>query len=285
MSECAQDGSQHQLPEGVSLTAVVIARARARESRRPDRLFHDPLSSAFTSAAAPASSLCDSGEAQDMGSDYFVLRTRFFDDYVLDACGTGCRQVVILAAGLDARAFRLAWPVGVRVYEVDFPSLLSFKEGVIAAVSAIPTCERVIVPTDLCDDWYAALLSVGFHLEQPTCWLAEGLLMYLTPEHNNGLLARIGPLSAPGSRLALEHINQQYRDLPQMRPAHGWLESIGAPWRSHLDDPCGWLGGHGWQAEVLHPAELARRHGRPIPELVHPAVIGAGRAWLVSAVR
>jgi methyltransferase (TIGR00027 family) len=270
-----------QWPEGVDLTAGVVARARAIESRRSDRLFHDPCAKRFATAAK----LNRMGKVRDIASDYFVLRTRFFDDYLLDACAAGCRQVVILAAGLDARAFRLAWGEGVNLFEVDLPGLLSFKERVLAATTARPLCRRVVVPVDLCGAWPAALYSAGFRVEQPTAWLAEGLLMYLTAECNDRLLARIATLSAPGSRLAMEHLNRAYLELSHMRPVHEWLDAVGSPWKSHLDDPCQWLAGHGWRAEVFRPAQVATRYGRPVPGVVRPCLNGAAQCWLVTAMR
>jgi hypothetical protein len=106
-----------------------------------------------------------------------VIRTRFFDDYLTAAIAARCHQVVLLAAGLDTRALRLAWPAGTRVFEIDLPGVLSFKDSVLAAQGAVPRCERIKVPADLCTDWTAALAEAGFDRSTPAAWLAEGLLI------------------------------------------------------------------------------------------------------------
>jgi methyltransferase (TIGR00027 family) len=259
---------------------MLIARARAEESDRQDRLFNDPLARTFVDAAGLPDGL---DRVRDFGGPNFVLRTRFFDDQLLDACAAGCEQVVLLASGLDARAFRLPWPDGVRLFEVDLPDLVTFKERVVAEHGAKPTCDRVVVRADLRDDWPEALRSAGFRPDAPTAWLAEGLLMFLHPEENDRLMARIGSLSAPGSRLALEHVNRAFYQLPDMRPVHRRFTLIQAAWYSTVEDPRAWLAGHGWRARVQHGADLARRLDRPVPPVYHPGHVGSGRIWLVSA--
>lgn len=144
----------------------------------------------------------------DLGASlgrHVVIRTRFFDDYLLDAAAAGVRQVVLLAAGLDTRAFRLPWPGGVRVFELDLPEVLTFKAQVLARSGAAPCCGRAVLPVDLRTDWRGALLASGHDLGQPTAWLVEGLLIYLTATEAGRLLADITATSAPGSRLAFEH--------------------------------------------------------------------------------
>ena len=134
------------------------------------------------------------------------MRTRFFDDFFLTATAAGIRQAVILAAGLDARAYRLAWPAGMVVYEVDQPEVIAFKSDTLARIGAEPTAERRTVGIDLRDDWSKALRNNGFDTTTPTAWIAEGLLPYLPPEAQDRLLDGITALSAPGSRLATENI-------------------------------------------------------------------------------
>ena len=145
----------------VSRTAVGVAALRAYESSRPDRLFEDPYAAAFAEAGRAALPRTEDGHAR-LGALMYpqvVVRTRFFDDYLL---GGGCTQVVLLAAGLDARAFRLAWPPGTRLFELDLPEVLAFKDDVLAAHGATPACERVVVPADLREDWATALREAGF---------------------------------------------------------------------------------------------------------------------------
>jgi methyltransferase (TIGR00027 family) len=261
---------------------MLIARARAEESEREDALFDDPLAGAFLGAAGLPDGL---DRVNDFGGPNFVLRTRFFDDQLLDACEAGCTQVVLLAAGLDTRAFRLPWPDRLRLYEVDLPELLAFKERVIAEHTARPACERMVVGADLRDDWPASLLEAGFRPDEPTVWLAEGLLMFLRPEDNDRLLARIGSLCAPGSRLALEHVNRAFHQSPDMRAVHRRFALIQASWYSTVEDPRAWLAGHGWRARVQPGVDLARLLGRPVPPVYDPEQVGSGRIWLVSAQR
>lgn len=269
-----------QAPEGVSLTAMLIARARAEESGRDDRLFHDPLAGDFVDAAGVPEGL---DQVRDFGGGNFVLRTRYFDDQLLDACAAGCRQVVLLAAGLDARAFRLPWPRDLRLFEVDLPELLAFKERVLVEQGRRPTCERIPVAADLRDDWRGPLAVAGFRPDLPTAWLAEGLLMFLRPQDNDRLMERIRSLSAPGSRLALEHVNRAFYQLPDMRSVHRRFAMIEASWHSTVEDPRAWLAGYGWRARIQHGTDLARRLGRPVPPVYDPERVGTGRIWLVSA--
>src|SRR5690606_10582605 len=126
--------------------------------------------------------------------------------YLLSAARAGCHQVVLLAAGLDARAFRLPWPTGVRLWEADLPEVFAFKEPVLADRGATPLCERTVVPVDLREDWTRTLREdAGFDPHQPTAWLIEGLLMYLDEGERNLLLERVGALSSAGSRIELDH--------------------------------------------------------------------------------
>src|SRR5947208_1787873 len=160
-------------PRGVSRTALLMAVLRTAEGKRADLLVDDPLAPAFVAAAGggdtPAAALLPPG-----ASGFLAIRTRFFDDAVLAACAAGVRQVVLLGAGLDARAFRLAWPPGVRLFELDLPELFAFKEPVVAR--ATPKCTRIVVPVDMRADWTGPLTAAGFDGAAPTAWLAEGLL-------------------------------------------------------------------------------------------------------------
>jgi methyltransferase (TIGR00027 family) len=196
-----------------------------------------------------------------------VIRTRFFDDYLLTAAAAGCRQVVLLAAGLDSRAFRLRWPAGTRLFEADLPGVTGFKETVLARLDAKPACERTVIPADLRGSWPARLTAAGFDRAARTAWLAEGLLLYLSAEEAAGLLAGIGELSAPGSQLSFEHgtiaasgLLAQARTLPGMG-------QYAALWKGGLgEDAPSWLASHGWQPHVHDRAALAAAYGRPVPK-------------------
>jgi methyltransferase (TIGR00027 family) len=137
--------------------------------------------------------------------DMMAVRTRYFDDFFTEATDAGIRQVVILASGLDSRPYRLPWPAGTVVYEVDQPTVIEFKSASLSKLGAEPTAERRTVAVDLRDDWQNALRQAGFDQSRPSAWSAEGLLMYLPPDAQDRLFDAITTLSAPGSRLATEY--------------------------------------------------------------------------------
>jgi methyltransferase (TIGR00027 family) len=285
---------EDQVPSGVGLTAVVVAVARAAESRHSNPLFDDPFAADFVTAAGSALSSLgyhsptkhhppDAQDNDDLWSwliTYMPIRTRFFDDYFRKACAAGCRQVVILAAGLDTRAFRLSWPAGVRLFELDTPEVLAFKEWVLAERAATPACERRVIGIDLRQDWPAALEQAGFHPGEPTAWLAEGLLLYLTQDESGHLLDRIGQLSAPGSQLGVEYATQAaMRLMGDFLDDSPYAEFIKSLWRSGGQaDPTGWLDRNGWQADNFAAAALARSYGRAMPDFTGPLARAARAA-------
>jgi methyltransferase (TIGR00027 family) len=260
----------------VSLTAVGVAAIRAAESDRPDRLFDDPCAAGFVRASSfrPGAAISGAVSEDEAGRrrgliNWISVRTRFLDDVVLRACAGPCRQAVILGAGLDARAFRLPWPTGTRLWELDLAEVLAFKELVVGAEDWVPRCERSTLAVDLAGDWGSALLGAGFDPATPTVWLAEGLLAYLSPDVNDALIARAAALSAPGSRfgLTLAAPNRW----AAWRAAHpDGQTSPGdyvALWQSAApEDATGWLQRLGWQAEVFDVEERSSAYGRPISE-------------------
>ena len=265
---------------GVARTAVLIAAARANEQHHSQPLFDDPLAARLVEAAGSANDL---NGVRTLAGDHFVLRTRYFDDHLL---GSPQPQVVITAAGLDTRAFRLRWPPGTRLFEVDLPELLEFKEDDSDRhLRARPSCDRVVVPCDLREDWSAALIRAGFDPKRPTAWLLEGLFMFLPPEAGEQLMYWVSALSGHGSTLVLEHVNRAFRDLPQMRAVHERFDELDARWLSDVEDPIEWLAGYGWLATVTHQVDLAARHDRAVPAITDPQNVGDARIWLASATR
>lgn len=277
---------------GVGKTALGVARVRTEEGRRPDRLFDDPYVKAFLDAAPGAfaeeeravsgDGLAPSGPLASLGAAFYshgVIRTQFFDDYLLAACAAGCRQVVLLAVGLDARAFRLGWPDGVVLFEVDLPEVLAFKDRVLAEHEAVPRCERAVVPADLRGDWAARLTAAGFRPEEATAWLAEGLLVYLSADETARLLDDVGRLSAPGSHLSFERggiadaaLLAEARQMPAM-------DEYAALWKGGLgEDAPGWLARHGWRTQTHDFAAVAASHGRLAPDSVGGGFLTALRA-------
>src|SRR5262245_30572566 len=287
---------------GLGLTAILVSGARATESGRPDRLFEDPFALAFVEAASRASPTIALALAQGFADeavnqarrDSVAIRTRFCDDYLFAAARSGCHQVVLLADGLDSRAFRLPWPAGVRLWEIDLPDVLAFKERVLADRDASPGCERTVLPADLREDWPHTLSNAGFSPGQPTAWLIEGLLMYLDEGERDLLLSRVGGLSSAGSRIALDHQPRFFspppvtdRDDASGAGAVARFAALAAAASSDpsLIPPAKWLGGHGWRAKVEAAAALLARHGRPVPALLQQAAPGAARSWMATAER
>ncbi len=188
---------------------------------------------------------------------WVVGRTVFLDDLLAGASQQGCRQIVLLGAGFDARAFRLPWPPGTRCFEVDTPDVLVAKDEVLEAAHASPACERIVVPCDLRNDWPAALRAAGLDPGRPTAWIAEGLLAYLSPADVDRLMDAVTGLSAPRSWLGLTMTTRV--------PGEEALRRSRAP-----ADPAGWLAGLGWAAEVSDLRQVLRAHGRPLPERPGP---------------
>src|ERR1700756_4098233 len=199
----------------------MVAAARAAASAEAAAILDDPFAAPLVRAVGldffirlvdgdiPLSGIPSESQQGErdlrLEPDSIAVRTRFFDDFFLNAARDGVRQSVILAAGLDARAYRLSWPLGSVVYEVDQPKVIEFKSTTMSTLGAAPAADRRTVSIDLREDWPAALRSSGFHVAQPTSWSAEGLLMYLPPEAQDRLFDHITALSAPGSQLATEY--------------------------------------------------------------------------------
>ena len=203
------------LASSVGATATMVAAARALASREDEPLINDPFAAPlvravgvdfFTQMVDGTLDLAavDDDDSARMLVDVMAVRTKFFDDFFLDSAAAGVRQAVILASGLDSRAFRLPWPTGTVVFEVDQPTVIDFKSEVMSDLRASPTAERRTVAVDLREDWPAALRAAGFDPNAPTAWSAEGLLMYLPAQAQDRLFDNITALSVPGTRLATE---------------------------------------------------------------------------------
>ncbi len=242
--------------EGVGGTGLTIAGIRAAETERPDRLFADPLAGAFVAAAGSPPSRATGRQAAALRL-WVVARTVFLDELVMAACADGARQVVLLGAGFDTRAFRLPWPPGVRCFELDTQDVLDSKQQVLTAQHAVPGCERITVPGDLRATGRPHCGRRACGRTEPAGWVAEGLLVYLSPDDVDRLLDRVTSLSAPGSRLGLTFRSRAPAD--QASPAVA-LRRSAAP-----DDPVGWLAGHGWAAQLTGAREVLQAHGRAVP--------------------
>ncbi|MFE1950010.1 SAM-dependent methyltransferase [Streptomyces sp. NPDC059524] len=267
-------------------TAVGVARVRALETAREDALFRDPLARAFAEAGGlwPSSPPLPDDEGarrrRAAVSLSVVIRTKFLDDLLREASESGVRQVVLLGAGMDSRAFRMDWPEGTRLFEVDTAAPLDFKASVLRRERAVARCERITVAADLREDWPRALAAAGHDAAAPTVWIAEGLLIYLPEDAVELLLARIGAQSAAGSRMGLTLGSRGAIERFGADAAPGSAASL---WVSEMpEDPVGWLAGHGWQAACHTLRERAAAYGRPVstpPQLVERS------GGLVSAIR
>jgi methyltransferase (TIGR00027 family) len=212
------DNDTWDLASSVGATATAVAASRAAASQGPEPLLDDPYAEPLVRAVGidhfvkivngelPARE-DDPVLNRKAMNEQITVRTRFFDDFFTSATDSGIRQAVILASGLDTRAYRLTWPAGTTVFELDQPEVIEFKTRTLAELGAEPTAQHRTVAIDLRGDWPKALLDNGFDPKQPTAWIAEGLLVYLPPEAQDRLLDAITALSAPGSRVATEHMD------------------------------------------------------------------------------
>ena len=256
---------------------------RAGETRRPDRLLDDPWAAAL---AGPHGEDWLGERAGSPALADMVIRARFFDDFLRRVTGTGeVRQVVLLAAGLDTRGYRLSWPDRVQVFELDQPGVLDRKQDILDGAGARPRCARRAVGADLTGRWTTALLDAGFDPRALSCWLAEGFLFYLPGERIARLLDEVTRLAHAGSWLGFDIVNTATLTHPLTRPWIDMQARLGAPWLGTLDDPAAFLAERGWEATLTQPGEPAASYGRwpfPVPA---PGLPGAPRHWLVTARR
>ncbi len=256
-------------PQGVAATAVGVALIRERESRRPDRLYADPLASEFVEAARAIYPTEGWARIEELVEPFYEGRSvgvRLVDDQVLEWIAADCRQLVILGAGLDTRAFRLPTPEALHVFELDMPELFAFKEPVLSRVDARPRCTRVVVPTDLREDWATPLQAHGFDSAIPTAWVDEGVLGYLTRSQAREVATVITDLSASGSRFAapkvkVDESQPQYRALKRL--AFG-AEADQRNLRGLGHDVDQWLEEHGWRTTFRAWDDLVAPFGRPV---------------------
>jgi methyltransferase (TIGR00027 family) len=291
------EGDTWDLASSVGVTATMVAAARAMATRTDRPLINDPFAEPLVRAvgvdllARLASGELDPSELNDVhdvqdgapGSagamsrmaDNMAVRTKFFDEFFLDAAKAGIKQAVILASGLDSRAYRLTWAAGTVVYEIDQPQVIEFKTQTLAELGAAPTADRRVVAIDLRDDWPAALRAAGFDPEQPTAWSAEGLLGYLPPDAQDRLLDTVTKLSAPGSRFATEsasnvepgdeeNMKERMQRIAERWRAHGFdLDMTGLVYFGDRNEAAPYLADRGWQLTASSVGELFAANGLP----------------------
>jgi methyltransferase (TIGR00027 family) len=289
MSSLRSHDDTWDIATSVGSTAVMVAAARAKETSKADPLISDPyakllVADAGTGAweamlddefiAKVAEADAEAAAIFEHMGNYQAVRTHFFDEFFAAATAAGIRQVVILASGLDSRAYRLDWPAGTTVYEIDQPKVLEYKSATLAEHAVQPAAELRHVAIDLRQDWPNALRQSGFDDSVPTAWLAEGLLMYLPGDAQDRLFEQVTELSAAGSRIAIETVGVQAEDrrelmrerFQQLREKFGMEHQVDVAELMYHDpdraDVAEWLDSHGWAAAGVTSLEEMRRLGR-----------------------
>ncbi|RMI28588.1 class I SAM-dependent methyltransferase [Nocardia stercoris] len=274
------DGDSWDIVTSVGLTALGVAAFRALESNDPDGLIRDDYAPWFVAAADEphfVQLLADPAAAgpRERFGRFMGVRTRFFDEFFAAAWTSGVRQAVILAAGLDARAYRLDWPADMVVYEIDQPLVLEFKHRVLADHRAVPAAERRAIAVDLRDDWPYALAAAGFDPARPTVWSAEGLLPFLPGAAHDALFTRIDARSAPGSSVAADEFTGRVDPATFAALEDKYFGSnpfgtvdIGDLWYDDpREDPADLLSRRGWNVHTANPFDLAAEYGRAVDDL------------------
>lgn len=271
------------LASSVGATATAVAASRAMASQDPDPLLDDPWADPLVRAVGIDTfvKLIDGeiGPAADdpvlsrrTMKEQIAVRTRFFDDFFTQATGSGIRQAVILASGLDTRAYRLNWPAGTVVYEIDQPEVIEFKTRTLAGLGAEPAAQRRTVAIDLRDDWPSALVAAGLDTAHPTAWSAEGLLPYLPPDAQDRLFDNIAALSAPGSRIATEHLDMHnvpsdwaQRLTERSRRIGSNINLAELFYTGERNTAAEYLAGHGWRVDIRTTEQAYAANGFELP--------------------
>jgi methyltransferase (TIGR00027 family) len=308
------DDDSWEITESVGATALGVAAARAADSEGDNPLIDDPFARVFLDRVGhgvwdwygapelPAEVIeaePDMPQRMQALVGYFATRTKFFDTSFIDAANAGIRQAVILAAGLDARSWRLPWPDGTTVYELDQDRVLDFKLATLHEHGAEPKANRVAVAVDLRHDWPTALQQAGFDPSAPSVWSIEGLLMYLPAAAQDLLFDRIHELAAPGSRIAIEGLGPDFA-VPELRAQRrermDRIRELMAKTDSQIEVPTtdelwyfeeredvgDWLRRHGWDVTATPSDELMASYGRPSPDGLEEA---SPTHWFISAQR
>jgi len=291
MSSLRTADDSWDIATSVGATAVMVAAARAAETDKDNPLIRDPYAKVLVAGAGTGvwefmldnefvAKVADSDPevaaiVEHMGS-YQAVRTHFFDEFFTAAAGAGIRQIVILASGLDSRAYRLPWPAGTTVYELDQPKVLEYKAATLNQHGATPKAPRREVPIDLRFDWPKALREAGFDPSVPTAWLAEGLLMYLPADAQDRLFEEVTELSAAGSRISAETVGIHAADrrermrerFERLAAQFGIDDTLDVGELTYEDpdraDVAVWLDEHGWQSTAVTSQDEMRRLGRAV---------------------
>jgi methyltransferase (TIGR00027 family) len=294
------DNDTWDLASSVGATATAVAASRAMASQNPDALLNDPWADPLVRAVGIDTfvKLIDgeTGQTDDpllnrrAMTEQITVRTRFFDDFFVQPGESGIRQAVILASGLDTRAYRLPWPANTTVFEIDQPQVIAFKTRTLADLGAEPTAERTTVAIDLREDWPAALVEAGFDPKLPTAWSAEGLLVYLPPDAQDRLFDDIVALSAPGSRIATEHMD--LRNIPadwadrlteRSRRIGSNINLAELFYSGDRNPAADYLKDHGWHIDVQTTSQIYAANGFELPD-DELASFGDGSGYLTATL-
>jgi methyltransferase (TIGR00027 family) len=294
------DGDSWDLASSVGATATAVAARRAMASKGPNPLIDDPFAEPLVNAVGVDAfirmmngevevSQDDPAFTPQRLSEGMAVRTRYFDDFFLEAAEAGVRQAVILASGLDTRAYRLPWPAGTVLYEIDQPQVIEFKTRTLADLGAAPTVDRRTIAIDLRDDWVGALRGNGFDSTQPAAWIAEGLLGYLPPDAQDRLFDNITTLSASGSRIGTgyvpdmrDRVEKRGREMSERWRRMGlnlnWSELV---YTGERHDVAAYLGDRGWQTTVRSTPEMYAHNCFEFP--TEPSMVAFGDIKYLSA--
>ena len=297
------DNDTWDIRQSVGATALGVAAARAAETTRDDPLIRDPFARHFLDAAGDGTwnmyigeeKITDDAEVdrelrkrRGVLIDYMACRTAFFDNFFLTATSSGVRQAIIVAAGLDARAWRLPWPDGTTVYEIDQSTVLEFKSSTLEMTDARPTCSRVDVGVDLRQDWPKALREAGFDASAPSAWSTEGLLPYLPAGGQDALFEHIDALTVAGSQVAVDamptdfpnsaYLIRRRAEMQRLREAadeagKSKIPNVEELWYlEERTDVAAWLRSRCWDVSVASADELLARYHRSVPADVMDAM-------------
>ena len=261
-------------------TAYWTASVRARESQRSDRLFDDPWAAAL---AGKVGEEWGAGRTADSLIP-ITIRTRYFDDFLQGIIRQhSIKQIVLVAAGLDTRAFRLGWAQGTVIFELDQPEVIHYKEGVLRSLGAQAQCERKMVGMDLTKAWEEALVANGFSPKEQSCWLLEGFTFYTPSESIRKIIDQVTGLAAKGSWLGFDCINSLVLTSPFTKAWVDMQAQAGAPWIGSLDDPEDFLTGRGWKAHLTQGGQPDANYGRWVLPVLPTKMPNMPHNWLVTA--
>ncbi|OBK63817.1 SAM-dependent methyltransferase [Mycobacterium colombiense] len=272
-------GDTWDIVTSVGFTALAVCAARALDAALRPPLANDAFAAGFVAAAGEPNLIAavdnaDMSSAAAFNAQWVGVRTRFFDEFFADAGRSGTRQAVILAAGLDSRAYRLEWPAGHAIFEVDQPRVLEFKQQVLDRQGAVPSTRRVTVATDLRDDWAGELIAAGFDPGQPTAWALEGLLPYLPGAAQDALFDKLHDLSAVGSHIAAElgpapgEVQEFADNVPTISQDTGHPPVAELWYDDPRTDTKDFLAQRGWQVTGVDLVDkAAAEYGRPFQAL------------------